>query len=60
MMFSIEQMSNKRKSGNLYFGAPESNKFERRSFCCRQFRRKIVVKKSRAFITLTVRMFISP
>ena len=45
MMCSIEQMSNKRKSGNFYFGAPESNKFERRSFCCRQFRRKIVVKK---------------
>ena len=58
MMFSIERMSNKRKSDSFYFGAPERNKFERRSFCFGQFRRKTVVKKSRAFITLIVRMFI--
>ena len=57
-MFSIERMSNKRKSNNFYFRAPESNKFERSSFFCREFRRKIVVKKSRAFITRIARMFI--
>ena len=57
-MFSIERMSNKRKSNNFYFRAPESNKFERSSFFCREFRRKIVVKKSRAFITRIARLFI--
>ena len=57
-MFAMERMSNKRKSDNFYFGALESNKFERSSFCRGQFRINIMVKKYRTFITLFVRTFI--